>query len=129
MKLVATTFAVLIAVMGLLLVAAPSAVLEFGRSILAPAVIYAAAAVRIIFGVTLVMVAPISRAPKTLRVLGAMLVIAGIITPMVGVERSRDVFVWMLAQGTLFTRAWAAMAVGLGVFIAYAIITSRRSAT
>jgi uncharacterized membrane protein len=129
MKLIAATLGLLVAVMGLILVVAPSTVLEFGRSILDPMVIYAAAAVRVIFGAILVIVAPTSRAPKTLRVLGAILVIAGILTPVVGVDRSRDVFDWMLAQGSLFTRAWAAAAAGFGFFIAYANITSPKSVT
>jgi hypothetical protein len=127
-KLLAVALGVLLAVVGMLLVAAPFAALEFGRSILSPAVLYIAAAVRIIFGGVLLWVAPASRAPTVLRVLGVMLVVAGVATPFVGVELSRVVFDWMLAQGSLFTRAWASAAIALGVLIVYVVSTPRKFA-
>jgi ABC-type Fe3+ transport system permease subunit len=65
-------------------------------------------------------VAPASRAPKTLRVIGAVLILAAVLTPFFGVERSRDMLDWLLNQGPMFTRAWAGVAVGLGLFIVYA---------
>jgi hypothetical protein len=127
-KFLAIALGSLLALAGVLLVATPSAVLEFGRSILSPSVLYIAAVVRIIFGAVLLWVAPVSRAPKTLRVLGAVLIIAGAVTPFVGVERSRVVFDWMQAQGPLFTRTWASVAAVLGILIVYAIIAPRKFA-
>ena len=128
MRVLAIILGLLLAGMGAILVAAPTAILEFGRSLLAPSVMYIAGAVRIAFGAALLWVAPGSRAPKTLRVLGAVLVIAGIITPFVGVERSQMIFDWMLAQGPWFTRAWACAAIVFGVLIVYALIAPRKSA-
>jgi hypothetical protein len=127
-KLLAMSLGVLLTVVGVLLVAAPSDVLEFGRSILSPSVLYIAAAIRIIFGGVLLWVAPVSRAPTVLRVLGAVFVVAGVATPFVGVKLSRVVFDWMLAQGPLFTRAWASAAIVLGVLIVYAVNTPRKFA-
>ena len=118
------TLGLLIAVIGLMLVAAPVVVLEFGRSLLSPNILYAAAAVRVLFGAVLLWVAPASHAPKSLRALGALLVIAGVLTPVVDVERSGALLDWLVAQG--FTRAWAGAAVVLGVFIAYAVISPRK---
>jgi hypothetical protein len=128
-KVLAAALGLLLAVAGVLLVAAPTDLLEFGRSILSPSVLYVAAAIRIIFGGVLLWVAPVSRAPTALRVLGAVLVVAGVATPFVGVELSRVVFDWMLAQGSLFTRAWASAAIVLGVLIVYAVIAPRKFAT
>ena len=128
MKLLAVALGVLLALVGMLFVAAPFAVLEFGRSILSPGVLYIAAAVRIIFGGVLLWVAPASRAPTVLRILGTVLVVAGVATPFVGVELSRVVFDWMLAQGSLFTRAWASAAIVLGVLIVYVVMTPRKFA-
>jgi hypothetical protein len=119
---------VVLAVVGVLLVVAPSEVLEFGRSMLSPSVLYIAAVVRIIFGGVLLWVASVSRAPTVLRVLGGVLVIAGVATPFVGVELARVVFDWMLAQGSLFTRAWASAVIALGLLIVYAVITPRNFA-
>lgn len=128
MKLVAVALGFIFAAIGTTIIAAPSASLEFGRSILSPNVLYIAAAVRVFAGAALVWVAPVSRAPKTLRILGVLIVLAGVATPFVGVERSRTMLDWSLAQGPLFTRAWAGVAVVLGLFIVYAITTPRRSA-
>jgi hypothetical protein len=125
-KLLAVVFGLLLGAAGVLLVIAPADVLEFGRSILSPVVLYIAAAVRILFGVVLLWVAPASRAATVLRVLGVFLVIAGVATPFVGVELARLVFDWMLAQGPLFTRAWASAAVVIGVIIIYAVIAPRK---
>src|SRR5258706_5661114 len=109
-----------------MLVAAPVVVLEFGRSLLSPNILYAAAAVRVLFGAVLLWVAPASHAPKSLRALGALLVIAGVLTPLVGVERSGALLDWLVAQGPWFTRAWAGAAVVLCAFFAYAVILPRQ---
>ena len=126
MKLLAVALGVLVALVGMIIVAAPFAVIEFARSILSPSVLYIAAAVRIIFGGVLLWVAPASRTPTALRILGVVLVAAGVATLFVGVELARMVFDWMLAQGSLFTRAWAGAAIVLGVLIVYVVIAPRK---
>jgi hypothetical protein len=127
MKLLASALGLLITVIGLALVAAPALVLEFGRSLLTPGILYIAAAVRVLFGAVLLWVAPASRAPIPLRGLGALLVVAGVLIPFVGVERSGAVLDWMLAQGPWFTGIWAGAAAVLGAFIAYAVISPRKA--
>jgi uncharacterized membrane protein len=127
-KLFAMAIGFIIAGIGIFGVAAPSAFLEFGRSLQTPNVIYIIAAVRVIFGAVLLWVSPASRTPKTLRVLGVLIVIAGVLTPFIGVERSRAMLDWWSTQGPLFTRAGAGVAVVFGLFIVYAITTPRRSA-
>ena len=112
---------------GILGVAAPSVLLEFGRSLQTTNALYIVAAVRVMSGAILFLVAPISRAPKILRVLGAFIVIAGVFTPLFGVERSRAMFYWWSTQGPFFTRAWAIVAVAFGLFIVYAVTSPRRS--
>lgn len=119
----------IIAGIGAFGVAAPSVFLKFGRSLQTSNILYIIAAVRVIFGAVLLCVAPVSRTPKTLRVLGVLIVIAGVLTPFIGVERSRAMLDWWSIQGPLFTRAWAGVAVVFGLFIVYAVTTPRRSAT
>jgi len=53
-------------------------------------------------------------------VLGIFIIIAGLVTPFFGMERSRALFDWWSMQGSFFTRAWPIAAVVLGLFIAYA---------
>jgi uncharacterized membrane protein len=118
----------IIAGIGVVGIAAPSVLIQFGRSLLTPNGIYIIVAVRVIFGAALLWVAPGSRTPKTLRALGVLILIAGVLTPFIGVERSRALLDWWLTQGPLFTRAWAGLAVVFGLFIIYSITAPRRSA-
>ena len=128
MKLLAMALGLVVAAIGVLGVAAPSVLLEFGQPLLTTNALYIVAAVRVMFGSILLWVAPVSRTPKILRVLGAFIIIAGVFTPFFGVERSRAMFDWWSTQGPLFTRAWPFVAVGFGLFIAYAATSPRRSA-
>jgi hypothetical protein len=117
---------VLITALGFVGLAAPSALLACAHSLQTPTALYVIAALRVGFGVVLVRVAALSRAPITLRVLGVLIIIAGIITPFFGVERSRAVVEWWSAQGSTFMRVWAGIAVAFGLFIIYAVTSRRR---
>ena len=119
-NILAMALGFVVAAIGVLGVAAPSFLLEFARLLQTAGALYVVAAVRFGFGAVLIWAAPDSRTPRTLRIIGAFLIIAGLATPFLGVERSRAVFDWWSTQGTLFTRAWPIAAVGFGIFIAYA---------
>jgi len=118
----------LIAAMGILGIAAPSVPLQVAQSLLTPSALYIVAAVRVCFGLLLVWVAPGSRAPIALRVLGVLIVIAGVITPFFGVERSRAVVDWWSSQGAAFMRVGMGFAVVFGLAIVYAVAPRRRAA-
>ncbi len=113
---------------GLIGIVVPSLILEFGQSLLTPAALYIVAALRIGIGVVLVRVAPVSRMPKVLVVLGILIIIAGLLTPFFGVERSRAILDWWSSQGASFMRVCAGVPVALGLFIVYAVISPRRTA-
>ena len=127
-KVLAVSLGLIIAAVGLLGVAAPSVLLEFGRLLQSTNALYIVAGVRVMFGGVLLWVAPTSRTPRIFRVLGVFIIIAGVITPFFGVERSRAMFEWWSTQGLYFTQAWAIVAVAFGLFIVYAVATPRRSA-
>ena len=116
------------AAIGLIGAAAPSLVLEFGQSLLTPTALYVVAALRICIGIVLVRVAPASRHPKILPVVGILIIIAGVLTPFFGVDRSRAVFDWLSSQGPLFVRLGAGVAAAFGLFIVYAVTSPRRAA-
>lgn len=128
MNRLAIFFGLLIAALGLLGVAAPTILLHAASLAVTQAGLYAAAAFRVIVGIVLILTAPTARMPRTLRVLGAVIVIGGIATPFMGVERAQAMVEWGYALGPLFMRAWAALAVLVGAFIAYAA-SLRRQAT
>ena len=125
MMLLAMALGLIVAALGALGVAAPSVLLEFGRSLQTSNALYIVAAVRVMFGAILLWVAPASRTPKILRVLGVFIIIAGVVTPFFGVERARAMIDWWSTQGAYFTRAWALVAVAFGLFISYAVTSPR----
>ena len=96
-------------------------VFEFGRLVLTTGGLVGIAVLRICIGMVLIWSAPGSRAPKVLQVFGAILLLAGLVTPLVGVERSRAILEWEAAQGAMALRIGAAVIVGLGALLAFAL--------
>src|SRR5438093_335137 len=99
--------------------AAPDLRLSLGRSVITPGGLYAIAALRIALGLVFVLAAPASRAPRTLRVLGAIVIIAGLTTPWFGVTRARAVLNWWASAGPSFMRLAAGVAMAIGGFLVY----------
>ena len=121
MSLLATLLGLLISAVGVLGMAAPETLVDASSRMLSPIGLYAAAALRIGFGLVLIGAARSSRLPRTVRALGALLLIAGVVTAIIGVERARAMHDWWSAQGPLFMQAWSAVAVAFGLFIVYAV--------
>ena len=91
-----------------------------------PRGLYLVGLFRVVIGLVLIRVAPVSRAPLVLRVVGAIVVVAGIITPLFGVERAHAIMDWWEAHGALVIRLWAALGVAFGAFIVHAVRPARR---
>ena len=92
---------------------------------------YLIGAVRVGFGWLLISVAPISRAPKALRVLGCVIVIAGLTAIVIGavaMEGARAIIEWWLQLGHGVIRTTGIIVLALGVSVAYACTPSRRAA-
>ena len=109
--------------------AAPDLRLSLERSVMTPAGFYVIAAVRIAIGLVFVLAAPASRAPRTLRVLGLIVIIAGLMTPWFGVARARAVVNWLASAGPLLMRLDASVGMALGGFLVYVFRTPTRRAT
>ena len=127
-NLVALLVGLFILAMGVLGIVAPDGLLTAVRSLLTPGGLYLVAALRVVFGVVLLLAAPSSRAPTVLRLLGMITFIAGLITPLFGIERARAIFEWWFARGPAFMRLWTALAVAFGAFVVYAVAPRRRAA-
>jgi len=127
LKAIATLMSLAVAVLGLVGVFAPEALLSFGRLLLAPPALYAVAVARVVFGVLLIAVAARSRVPRALRVLGSFIVVAGLITPFFAVERFGGVVVWLSERPTL-VRVFALVPLLLGLLLIYVINTNRKVA-
>ena len=128
MRLLAAAMGLIIAVVGGVGVAAPSVLLEFGRALQTPDTFYVVTGVRVIFGAILVWVASGSRMPRIVGVIGVLIIVAGLLAPWVGLERSQALLDLWSSRGPVFMRTWAAVAVMFGLFIAYAVGSARRGA-
>ena len=116
----------LIAIVGLIGMAAPSVLLDVGRSLQTSSALVLIAAIRVALGALLIWAASASRVPRTLRVLGAIVVVAGLVTPLFGVERVQAVLTWWAQQGQVFMRAIPGVAVVIGGFLIYAFAPTHR---
>lgn len=103
--------------------------LKVGHYLATPVGLYVAAALRVGIGLVLALAAANSRAPKTLRVIGIIVIVAGLTTPFLGVERTRAILDWWSAQGPVLMRLGPGFALIVGGFIAYAVAPRRGSSS
>lgn len=125
LAILAGFFFVIVGIAGLL---APSRLVPLYQYLPSTTGLYSVAVLRIGIGLVLWRAASRSRTPKTLRVLGIVILIAGIMTPLLGIERTRAILEWSLAQGSMPMRLWSGVALILGVFVMYSIVGRRRAA-
>lgn len=127
MKLLGLLVALLIVLIGVVGLVAPDALLSFGQYSVTSTGLYVIAVMRVGIGIVLIAVASRSRLPTALRMFGAVAIIAGLTTPLLGVSRAQAILYWWTAQGLMAVRLDALVIVALGFFIAYAIAAGRRS--
>lgn len=124
MKRLALVLSLFVAIIGAIGVFRPEALVGVG---LTPGGLYVAA-VRITLGIALILGAASSRAPRVIRILGTLILVAGLATPFVGPERSRRVVDWWSSQGLLVMRAWAGLALAFGSFLVWALVPKSSAA-
>ena len=130
MKNLAFVIALLVLALGVTGLFVPSGLVWVGQHSLTPAAFYGIAAARVLFGLILIRAAAASRAPKTLRILGSVIVLAGVATALVGlvaIERMHAMVDWWVQQESWFVRLSAVPVLALGSFIAYACAPARRA--
>jgi hypothetical protein len=109
----------MIMLQGLLGLSMPDPFVLLIGALQAPPVLYLAAAVRVAIGTILVLAAPTSRAPLALRVLGWLIIVGGVLTPIIGVAFAESILAWWRQGGPIVVRVWAGVAFVLGIFIVY----------
>jgi hypothetical protein len=90
-----------------------------------PVRLYTAGAVRVAMGLVVILSAAASRAPKTLRALGAVMCMQGLAATLMGRDHARAIMEWETMQGTALLRVGAAVALSAGVFLAFAVTGQR----
>jgi hypothetical protein len=119
MRSLARAIGALVVVASAISFAAPGLRLVAERAVLTPAGLDAIAGVRIAIGLVFVLAAPASRAPWTLRVLGVVIIVAGVMTPWFGVTRARAVLDWWATASPLLMRLEAGVAIACGGALVY----------
>jgi hypothetical protein len=126
MKTLAFVVALIIVGMGLTGIFCPDCLVRIGRYSFTSVGLYVVALLRVAIGLVFFLAAPTSRAPKTLRILGVVVCIAGVVTAFLTVERAQALLEWWTANGATFVRFGAGIAICLGGFIAYLTAPVRR---
>jgi len=116
-------FAIVVGIVGLV---SPDSVMTVRRLYFSTSVgLYAAGAVRMAMGLVVILSAPTSRAPKTLRALGAVMCMQGLAATLFGPDRARAILEWEAMQGAALLRVGAAVALATGGFVAFAVTGHR----
>jgi hypothetical protein len=110
-------------VVGLL---APDVLVSMGRGALTPTRLYVIAGLRICIGLLLILAAKASKMPRTVATLGIIVLVAGVVTPLFGVDRSVAVLD-RVAQHPSTVRMAALILAAFGAFIIYVFRSVRRS--
>jgi hypothetical protein len=127
-KTLAFVIGLLILTVGVIGMVVPSALQWIAGRLESPRAWYALAVIRVLLGVLLLVVAKSSRAPRALRVVAFVPLVAGLAIPLVGVPWARaTVEAWSL-QGPGVLRLSAIPVLLLGGFIAYACAPARGAA-
>jgi len=122
MRVAVLLVALSIIAVGIVGIVSPDSVTTVRRQYFAtPVRLYAAGAVRMAMGLVVILSAPASRAPKTLRALGAVMCTQALVATLLGPERARQVLEWETMQGTALLRVGAAVALATGCFLAFAV--------
>jgi hypothetical protein len=122
MTLVALIICLLTAAFGAVGIASPSKLVGVVRYFQTPIGLYVAAGIRVLLGVALLFAAPASRAPGLVYVLGVFIIVAGVATPLFGLDRFRRLLDWWSSRGSAFIRGWAVVALLFGLGLAYALL-------
>lgn len=119
MRLVGFAIGALAMLVSVISIAAPDLRLSLERSAFTPVGLYVIAGMRIAIGLVLTLAARASRAPRTVRALGLIVTIAGLMTPLFGATRAQAVLDWLENAGPLLMRLDAVVGLALGAFLVY----------
>ena len=126
MRIAALLVAMFTIVVGIIGIVAP----EYGTTVrrgyfATPITLYAAVAFRMVMGVVVILAARPSRAPNTMRALGAVMCLQALTATVLGPDRARAVLEWETMQGTALLRVGAAVALAAGGLMVFANTSSK----
>ena len=81
-----------------------------------------AIAVRLILGLHLIAIAPFSKFPIAIKILGYIAIIAAIAIPIIGKERIDKLLKWFEQSGDSIIRVWLLAGLAFAGFLLYAVV-------
>ncbi len=124
MRIAVLLVALFTVVVGVVGIVSPDRVTTVRRQYFAtPVRLYTAAAVRMAMGLAVILFAPLSRAPKTLRALGAVMSVQALSATLLGPEHAREILEWETMH-TALLRGGALVALAAGGFLVFATTTA-----
>jgi uncharacterized membrane protein YidH (DUF202 family) len=127
MKAIALFIAALMVLLGLTGVLWPEGLMQLATYSFSRTGMYVVAAARIVIGALLFFAASSTRTPKTVRVIGIIILLAGIGTALIPLERALEMKDWWIARGPDMLRIAACLPLAVGLFIAGSTLTRGRS--
>jgi hypothetical protein len=107
--------------MGVFGLASPAVMIGFVSAWQSKSGLWAASAIRLVFGIALWAAAAGSRFPATLKVLSVVSVASSVAFPLMGISRFNSILAWWSRQSPAFMRVWSAAAVLMGVFLIWSV--------
>jgi uncharacterized membrane protein HdeD (DUF308 family) len=126
MKAIALVIAALMVLLGLTGVFWPEGLMQLATASFTRSGLYLVAAVRVILGALLFFAARATRTPKTVRVIGLILLVAGIATVFISVERAQLMKDWWIERGPDTLRIVACFPLVAGMIIGISALTAGR---
>jgi len=126
MKAIALIIALMMVSLGLTGVLWPEGLMQLASFSFSRSGLYVAAAVRIVMGALLFFAASSTRTPKTVRVIGLIILVAGIATALIPAERALAMKDWWVARGPDTLRIAACFPLAVGIFIGLSTLTKER---
>ena len=126
MKAIALLIAALMVLLGLTGVLWPEGLMQLATYSFTATGLYVAAAVRVVLGALLFIVARATRTPKTVRVIGLLILVAGIATALIPVERAQLMKDWWIGHGPNTLRIAACVPLVAGIIIGISALTAER---
>ena len=111
-----------IAAMGVVVIVKPALVHDLTRLLADKTGMWIATAIRAVLGLGLLAAASESKSPMLLRILGLLILILAIATPILGLDRHRRMIDWWLARKRTVEIMCGATALIFGIGLIYVIL-------
>ena len=116
-KTILLLIAVLLIAIGLTGVLWPSALMDLVKWTFSPKGLYPAAGIRIVFGLVMLIAAGATATPNIVRVIGAIILVAGIATACLSADTAERLSSWWLENGEDRIRMTACIPLAVGLFL------------